>query len=604
MPTVGCFGPSLLGIVPGPGLLFGLMLLAAIIGGFAARWVHIPRVIGYLTGGLALHGLLLALLAPVGGGSQALAAAATPLRAINDLALGLILFTIGGVFERSRLRAVRARTLRIGLLETGLVAVLVFVGCGLMTVATQPECGAGQNLVLALLLGAAAIATAPAATLAVLREYQAKGPITETVLGLVGVNNIVCIVLFNAAFLGLASAGVVATSGPLSEVPWQALLAATVGSVLLGLLCGTLISIAHAKLPLGETGLIFFATFVILGAGEKWLLEHFGLSFNFLLTALTIGAVFHNVAIDSEKLASALRPVAAPILAGFFVMAGYNLHLGELISLGWVGGAYVICRCAGKIVGARLGVGWAGEADRLGYGVGTTLLCQAAVVIGLAAFVERNWDSQLAGQFSTIVLGSVVVFELIGPLLVKRCVVLGGEVKAITLLGRSRPATGGASILRLTLHSLLRMIGLGAGPAKTTGSKPMQVRHIMRTNVHFLQASATLDEVLHFIERSTYNHFPVVDEDGHFVGVIHFSDVREVIYDPALGELVTAIDLADQNSPLVSPDLPLVELLEVFTEQNIGLLPVGPDDRSRRILGVVEQRDLLRALHLSSQVQP
>ena len=125
----------------------------------------------------------------------------------------------------------------------------------------------------------------------------------------------------------------------------------------------------------------------------------------------------------------------------------------------------------------------------------------------------------------------------------------------------------------------------------------MQVRHVMRSTVQFLPASATLDEVLHFIERSTYNHFPVVDEEGHFVGMIHFSDIREVIYDPALCNLVTALDLADQDSVPVPMDLPLDELLKAFHEQDVGVLPVAPDARSRRVVGIVEQRDLLRALH-------
>ncbi|MHC4094146.1 MAG: CBS domain-containing protein, partial [Planctomycetota bacterium] len=180
--------------------------------------------------------------------------------------------------------------------------------------------------------------------------------------------------------------------------------------------------------------------------------------------------------------------------------------------------------------------------------------------------------SDLGRRFATIVLGSVVVFELVGPLLVKRCVLQGGEVKAITLLRRAGPATEGASVFRLT---------------------------IMRSNVQFIPASASLDEVLHFIERSTYSHFPVVDEQGDFAGVIHFSDIREVIYDPALSELVTAVDLADQDSAAVPRDLPLEELLEAFTNQNVGVLPVAEQPGGKRIVGIVEQRDLLRALHLS-----
>ena len=596
---------ALIAVVPGPGLLFGLMLLAAIVGGHSARRVHVPRVIGYLLGGIVLRWILQVLLHPADGNDldERLQAAVVPLRAINDLALGLILFSIGGVFQRSQLKTIGPRVARIGTLEIGLVILLVFLGCGALTLATQPEHGTGQNLTLALLLAIAAIATAPAATLFVLREYEAKGAATDTILGLVGLNNVVCIVVFHAVFLLLAAVGAVQAPGRLCDGLWLGLAMGTLGSVAVGILCGALLSMVHARLPLAETSLIFFAMFIMLGAGEKWLLEHVGLSFNFLLTALVIGAVYYNVAIDSQTLDTALRTVATPIFAGFFVMAGYDLHLGELVHLGWVGAGYVLCRTAAKTVGGILGVRWAGAGDRVSPQVGTALFCQAAVVIGLAGFVSRNWQSELAGQFATIVLGSVVIFELAGPLLVRRCVKRSGEVKAITLLGRNRPAIGGASVVSLTLQSLGRFVGL---PRRSgaSASEQMQVRHIMRRNVQCLRTSDNLDAVLHFIERSTYNHFPVIDEGGRFAGMIHFSDVRSVIYEPAFADLVTAIDLADQASPLVPMDLPLRELLDVFRDQNVGVLAVaegGEPPGADRVAGLVEQRDLLRVLQPSSR---
>ncbi|MCP4245701.1 MAG: hypothetical protein GY778_01500, partial [bacterium] len=291
---------ALLGMVPGPGLLFGLMLLAAIIGGYAARFVHVPRVIGFLLGGVGLRVVLRVLLDPVEGSAEALATAAVPLGAVNDLALGMILFAIGGVFERSRLRAIGSQVRRIGVTEIAFTVGFVFVGTTLAALLAQGSFGLQANLVLAVLLAAAAIATAPAATLFVLREYDSKGPITDTVLGLVGFNNIACILLFQGVFLLLAATGAIEAPAVLTQDLWLSLVATTIGSVLIGLLCGTLLSIVHGKLTLAETSLIFFAMFIVLGAGEKWLLAYVGLSFNFLLTALTVGAVFCNVAIDAE----------------------------------------------------------------------------------------------------------------------------------------------------------------------------------------------------------------------------------------------------------------------------------------------------------------
>jgi len=589
---------SVLATIPGPGLLFGLMLLAAIIGGHAARWLHVPRVVGFLVGGALLHATLNAIYASPDA-AIALQQAVAPLKAIQDLALGLILFKIGNVFERSQLRSVGTRVWTISRFEIAATMLFVFAACSVAGWLTLRTTAFSDVVILALLLGLAGIATAPAATLFVLQEYEAKGPITDTILGLTGVNNVVCIVLFYIVFLVCAWAGWIEPSGAIAQHIVLAIALTTIGSIALGLVCGALISVTHAKLPMAESMLVFFALFILLGAGEKWLLEHLGLSFNFLLTALTIGAVFANVGIDSEKLNVALRNVGSPIFAGFFVLAGYSLHLENLARIGLLGSAYILARLCGKVVGCTFGTKRAQGPARAESSLGSALLCQAAVVIGLASFVSDNWNHPFAKQFSTIILGSVVVFELIGPLLVKRCVQHGGEVKLLTLLRRGADTPEEASMLKLTVRSMLRLFGLGrTDTVKNAG--PVTVEHIMRTNVQFIPASASLDQVLHFIERSTYTHFPVCNEAGDLAGVIHFSDVRDVLYDPSLRDLVTAIDLADTSSPVVSPGTPLTELLGLFHEANVAALPVCEREGSRRVIGLVEQRDLLKTLHKTS----
>jgi Kef-type K+ transport system membrane component KefB/CBS domain-containing protein len=583
-----------------PGLLFGLMLLSAIVGGYAARLIHFPRVVGFVLGGVGLNYLLSWVPDGVDATSRRaeLEAAAEPLQAIKDLALGLILFTIGSVFERSRIRAAGWRVFKITLTEVVVVLVTVFVGCAVVSLVASSADTQAEHFIMAILLASAAIATAPAATLFVLQEYEAKGPVTDATLTLTGANNIICIVLFHALFLVLASSGAIETTGNLAQHLWLTLAAITLGSVALGVVAGMMISILHAKLQLSETLLIFFAVFALLGAGEQWLWLKYGVSFSFLLTTLVMGAVFANVAIDSQKLEATLRTIGKPVFVGFFVIAGFGLHIDDLAHMGWLGAAYILCIFLGKTLGCYMGVRWAGVPARAGWRLGPALLCQAAVQIGLASFVDRYWASDLAGRFVTVILCSVVVFELIGPLLVKRCVVQAGEVKAMTLLGRVGTFTEGTSVTRLALESFGRLVGWRFDRSSIE-PEALCVRHIMRTNVQFIPAAATFDEVLHDIERSTYSHFPVVNDAGEFVGVIHFSDVHDVIYDPSLSALVTAIDLADPASDPVPQNLPLRDALDRFREQNVGALPVVDHAESKRVVGLVEQRDLLRALHLS-----
>ncbi|MFQ6048749.1 MAG: CBS domain-containing protein, partial [Phycisphaerae bacterium] len=370
-----------------------------------------------------------------------------------------------------------------------------------------------------------------------------------------------------------------------------------------GCLFGLIISLVHARLAVSETLLVFLAILVGLGAGRDWLADprHLNLSYNFLLTCLFAGATFANIALEPQRLGELLSTIGVPIFAAFFVLAGYNLHLGELAALGWVGLAYVLLRVAGKYLGGLLGARWVGQPETIRPTIGLGLLCQAGVAIGLAEFLRDHWASPLAGQFYAVILGSVALFELIGPLALKWVAVNSGEVKAVTLLRRPGPARAeGLSPTRLVLDSALKLLRPGRG-ASPIGRGPLRVRDIMRTNVRFLRPGAGLDEVMHFVETSRFNHFPVVGDGNYLVGVIDFADIRQIIYDPLLTELVTAEDLAKPDSAVVASDESLERLADLFRLHNLGCMPVVDRPGSRRIVGLVEQRDLLRALHRGRQ---
>ena len=225
-----------LAVIPGTALLFGLMLAAAILGGYLAHLVRVPRVVGYLIAGIvlkaALHGLLQT--DPLEQTGVLLAEAARPLKAITDIGLGVILFSIGGVFEARHFRPIGGRLLMIALGESGLTLLLVFAGTAAVGLILADGAATGTVLAFALLLGFASIATAPAATLFVVREYDAKGPVTDAILGLTGLNNIFCVVMFYLCFALLAASGLLGGVGLSSGTIWIDLVTMTVGSVVLG----------------------------------------------------------------------------------------------------------------------------------------------------------------------------------------------------------------------------------------------------------------------------------------------------------------------------------------------------------------------------------
>lgn len=579
-------------------MLLGLMLFAAIIGGWIAYMLHIPRVVGYLVAGAGLKAIWVFTM-----GASSATEPASALIPIKDLALGLILFSIGSVFEGRHFRAVGRNVMRITLCECGLTVLLVFAAIIVTLLASGVIPGA-VACSLALLLGLAAQATAPAATLLVVREYESKGPVTDAVLSLVGMNNVMCIVSFYIAFTLLSASGILGDATVASSpAVWKALLTSIVGSVALGSVVGILLAAVHSHLRSHETFIVLLAVLLVLAQIEQYLLGRGFVSYNFMLVAICTGAVFTNVAFDPDRLEAAVSSLGQPLMVAFFVLAGFKLHIfsfadapaqeSSLLIVLPLGAAYLLARVAGKLAGVWLGLRWTGRMDELRPYLGMALLCQAAVVIGLADWVRRYWNDQDAVHlFETTVLGTVAVFEIAGAILTRWTVVRSGEVKTISMVHRQASDGRRESTISLLLTSLKRALGRTAN----VDLNDVGVRHIMRTNVKCLKAAADLDEVLRFIEHSRENVFTVVDERGDYIGLIRYSDLREVIYDPAIRELITAADLASANTPVALLDDPLELLLKRFQQTDHGLLPVLETDRSRRIVGVVEQRDLLRAL--------
>lgn len=605
-------------MVPGTALLFGLMLVAAIAGGSLAHLLRIPRVVGYLLAGIVLKGVLIWSLGIDLHGTSGvqLAASAHPLKAITDLGLGVILFSIGSVFEVRHFRAIGKKILTISVAETMTTMLMVFAGAAVVgLLLASPSNHRRAILSFALLLGFAAIATAPAATLFVIHEYDAKGPVSDMILALTGLNNIICIILFHACFSILSATGVLgAVEASVSSILID-LVTITLGSVLLGVLIGFVLSVCHAKLRLQDTLLILVAVLMVTGAGQAWLLEHHDISYNFLLLTLCMGATFANIAIDPSSLGNRLSEMSRPILVGFFVIAGYKLHLEDLADLQLYGLVYIMARVAGKILGVRLGLQWtgAGQSEGLPKMLGSAMLCQAAVIIGLADYVHSYWHDDWADRFVTVVLGSVVIFEIVGPLMTKRVVKKAGEVKAVTLLRRM----GGASekepsTFMLSLRALAQATGLmrikkhdGQTSGKASSSQgPLNASMVMRSNIKCIPAAADFDEVLHFIEQSRFNHFPVVDDQMNLVGIIHFRDIQEIIYDPHLADLMTAADIAAPSGKLVSIQTPLDEVLAIMQQRNLGSMPVVQSTEVPRVIGIIEARDVLHATHLTREKAP
>ena len=384
----------------------GLILLLALLAGHLVKVVRIPEVTGYILAGVALGPSLLGWVS-----AENLQA----LEVLSEVALGLILFSIGSVFEFSLFRRLGRQFLNLTLVESALAAVLVTTGVLLL----------GQPWQVALLLGAIAIATAPASTLMVIRECDSSGPLTDNLLGIIAVNNLFCITAYAvaAAVIDLAS-GIggrsIFDALYLAAYPlvWQLF-----GSAAWGYLVGMLL--AGWSTQVRETGemLILLAGSILLCVGVARLLD-----LSPLIASLAVGATMVNLSRRSHRLFDTLSGTDPPFYAIFFVLAGADLDLALVPAMGVVGLVYVGGRSLGKFAGAVAGARWLQLEPTVQRFLGFGLLAQAGLAVGLTLQIEGRYEAY-APSVSTVVLASVAIFEMFGPISTRFALVRAGEAE-------------------------------------------------------------------------------------------------------------------------------------------------------------------------------
>lgn len=382
----------------------GLILLLGFIGAKIIRGIRIPAVTAYLLVGIIIGPYMLNLVSKGILGSSGL---------ISNIVLGFIAFSIGQNFLKETLFKVGKPVLLVSIL--GAVCPLILVTFGFFIFLKLP-------FYICLLFGAISSATAPAATMLVIREYKAKGSFTDTLLGVVAIDDAWCLIMF-AISLAISKAVTVhiATSFLLPKVIFHSLLE-IFGAFILGGIFAIVLSYFSRYTKTSEDLLIYIIGFILLNIG---LCIYFHLSV--LLSCMSMGAILVNVNKVSFKFFDTLRSIDSPLYLLFFVLAGANLEIGLLKTLGLLGLGYVIFRSIGKTGGAYLGGLIARVPARMKNYMGLSLLSQAGVAMACALVAKASFP-EVGGMILTTIIASTIVFELIGPPLTKFSLKKTGEI--------------------------------------------------------------------------------------------------------------------------------------------------------------------------------
>ena len=404
-------------------LSLSIALLAGLLLSRLAKIVKLPAVTAYLISGVLIGPFVLGALGIPGIGITSKQIEGFGL--ISDLALGFIAFSMGNEFRLSQLKKIGKQATVIGVLQALITTIVVDVALIALHFA-MPDT---LSIPAAIVLASVATATAPAATLMVVKQYKAKGPVTDVLLPVVALDDAVGLVVFAISF-GIARSMGTAGVSPLSIILEPLL--EIVLSLLLGFVMGLLFTLCEKYFHSRSKRMAVSVTFVMLTVALSSLKFEIGgihIAFSSLLACMMLGTVFCNICEVSEELMDRADRWTTPVLILFFVISGAELDLSVFTQ--WtvvvVGIVYIFARSLGKYYGANISARMTKSDPNIVKYLGITLLPQAGVALGMAIkAIELGPDGAIVRN---ITLFAVLIYEIVGPFLTKIALTKAGDIK-------------------------------------------------------------------------------------------------------------------------------------------------------------------------------
>ena len=405
-------------------LSLSISLMAGLLLSRLAKLAKLPAVTAYLVAGIIVGPYVLGAFGVEGVGFVSMHDVER-YSILCDVALGFIAFSIGNEFRLSQLKKIGKQATVIGIVQAVVATLLVdaaLIGMHFL----MPD---KLSLEAAIVLGAVAAATAPAATLMVVRQYKAKGPLTDILLPVVALDDAVGLMVFAISF-GIAKAlgeGNVDLKSVIVEPVLEVVLSLALGAVM-----GLLFTFFERFFHSNSKRLSMSVTFVFLTVAISMLKFEIGgvhIGFSSLLVCMMLGTIFCNICDFSEELMARVDRWTAPLFVLFFVLSGAELELSVFgdIAIVVIGIVYIIARSAGKYAGSYASARMTGCDDNIVKYLGITLLPQAGVALGMA--MKASALGETGAIVSNITLFAVLIYELVGPMFTKMALTAAGDIQ-------------------------------------------------------------------------------------------------------------------------------------------------------------------------------
>lgn len=406
-------------------LCLSIALIAGLLMSRLTKILGLPAVTAYLVAGILIGPYFLGRLGISGLGFTS-EANVESFKIISDVALGFIAYSIGNEFRISQVKKIGKQAMVIA--TFGAVVATLFVDVAL--IALHFILGDRLSLPVAITMGAIAAATAPAATLMVVKQYKAKGALTDILLPVVAFDDAVGLMVFAVSF-GIARAMMEGHYDMLSIAVEPVL--EIVLSLALGAVMGLLFNLVERFFESNTRRLCISITFVLMTVALSMMKFDIGgvhIGFSTLLTCMMMSTVFCNICEFSEEILEKTDKWVQPLFVLFFVLSGAELKLDLFANLAIVGigVAYIIFRSAGKIVGAYFSAKAMKCPDEVTKYLGVTLLPQAGVALGMSVIARELMPGAEGELIRNLALFSVLIYELVGPLMTKIALTKAGNI--------------------------------------------------------------------------------------------------------------------------------------------------------------------------------
>jgi len=389
-------------------LALGILLLFGYFGGELAKKIRIPAVAGYVLAGILLGPSFINAI------PDSLNQSLGP---VKDLGLGMVALLIGAELAWKKIKKLGKSIVIIAVVQV--ITTFVLVYCAIRFLLGQPFVVAA---LLAALLASLATVTTPVATMAVIREYRAKGPFTSTLMGVIALDDVFCILAVGLSVGLILSMGVEAQTLQLAYLipPVMEVLFSILSGLVIGLLATAILR--HLDRELEILSVLLGLVFLNAGIADNWALSS-------LLMTMTSGIFISNA--YSEEPFKVMNFIDLPIFIAFFTLAGAGLHIDVLISNWSIAAVYIVFRVIGKMGGCYLGGHISSADEKIKYHLGTAMLTKAGLSLGLLMYVQDKLFGvvEVATMLIAVELAAIAFYEITGPICVRYALFKVGEAR-------------------------------------------------------------------------------------------------------------------------------------------------------------------------------